>query len=125
MSFRVEISVEDSRHACKLQRVVQYSGRMAKKAKLLRSRVIYRGPVFTVTSDRVLEPAGITARRDLVRHQGSVVVMAVEDSGREPRVLLVRQYRHAAGRYLWELPAGRIDKGETKLAAARRELLEE
>jgi ADP-ribose pyrophosphatase len=98
---------------------------MAKKAKLLRSRVIYRGPVFTVTSDRVLEPAGITARRDLVRHQGSVVVLAVEDRGGEPRVLLVRQYRHAAGRYLWELPAGRIDKGESKLAAARRELLEE
>jgi ADP-ribose pyrophosphatase len=98
---------------------------MAKKAKLLESRVVYRGPVFSVTTDRVLEPSGIAARRDMVRHQGSVVVLPVDDSGREPRVLLVRQYRHAAGRSLWELPAGRIDEGESKLAAAKRELLEE
>jgi ADP-ribose pyrophosphatase len=98
---------------------------MAKKAKLLRSRVIYRGPVFSVTTDQVLEPSGITARRDMVRHQGSVVIMPVDDSGSESRVLLVRQYRHAAGRSLWELPAGRIDEGESRLAAAKRELLEE
>lgn len=98
---------------------------MAKKAKLLRSRVVYHGPVFTVTSDHVREPSGITARRDMVRHPGSVVIMAVDDSGRAPRVLLVRQYRHAAGQYLWEFPAGRIDQGESSLTAARRELLEE
>lgn len=98
---------------------------MAKKAKLLSSRVVYRGPVFSVTTDQVREPSGITARRDMVRHQGSVVVMPVDDSRREPRVLLVRQYRHAAQRYLWELPAGRIDQGESSLAAGKRELLEE
>jgi ADP-ribose pyrophosphatase len=54
-----------------------------------------------------------------------VVVLAVDDSKRVPRVLLERQYRHAAGDYLWELPAGRIDPGEQELKAARRELLEE
>lgn len=64
-------------------------------------------------------------RRDLIHHSGSVVVLAVDHAGRVPRVLLERQYRHAANDYLWELPAGRIDPGEPELKAARRELLEE
>ena len=64
-------------------------------------------------------------RRDLVHHSGSVVVLAVDDSRSVPRVLLERQYRHAAGDYLWELPAGRIDPGENELKAAQRELIEE
>jgi ADP-ribose pyrophosphatase len=54
-----------------------------------------------------------------------VVVLAVDERGGEPRVLLARQYRHAAGAPLWELPAGRIDHGESALAGAKRELLEE
>ncbi len=65
------------------------------------------------------------ARRDIIHHSGSVVVLAVDDSGATPRVLLERQYRHAATDYLWELPAGRIDPGEQELKAAQRELLEE
>jgi ADP-ribose pyrophosphatase len=81
--------------------------------------------VFWVTTDHVQEPGGVTARRDLIHHSGSVVVLAVDDSRATPRVLLERQYRHAAGDYLWELPAGRIDPGENDLAAAKRELLEE
>ena len=88
-------------------------------------RVVYRGPVFYVTSDRVREPGGITVRRDMVRHPGSVVIMAVDESAREPRILLARQYRYAAGGPIWELPAGRIDEGESELAAAKRELEEE
>jgi ADP-ribose pyrophosphatase len=96
-----------------------------KKARLLSSRTVYRGPVFWVTTDQVQEPGGVRARRDLIHHSGSVVVLAVEDSGRAPRILLERQYRHAAGDYLWELPAGRIDPGEKELKAAQRELLEE
>jgi ADP-ribose pyrophosphatase len=93
--------------------------------KILSSKVIYQGPVFSVTTDRVLEPSGIQVRRDVVRHQGSVVVLVVDDTASEPRVLLARQYRHAAGKFLWELPAGRIDEGEEPLAGAKRELLEE
>jgi ADP-ribose pyrophosphatase len=95
------------------------------KARLVSSRTVYRGPVFWVTTDHVKEPGGVTARRDVIHHSGSVVVLAVDDSRATPRVLLERQYRHAAGDYLWELPAGRIDPGENDLAAAKRELLEE
>lgn len=95
------------------------------KARLVSSRTVYRGPVFWVTTDHVEEPGGVRARRDLIHHSGSVVVLAVDNSGATPRVLLERQYRHAAGDYLWELPAGRIDPGEQELKAAQRELLEE
>jgi ADP-ribose diphosphatase len=103
---------------------------MAKAASLprvevLSSREAYRGPVFRVTTDEVLEPSGVRVRRDIVRHTGSVVVLAVDESSRTPRVLIEKQYRHAAGRYLYELPAGRIDEGEKALEAAQRELLEE
>jgi ADP-ribose pyrophosphatase len=94
------------------------------KARVLSSREVYKGPAFRVTADEVLEPSGVRARRDIVRHSGSVVILAVED-GSEPRILLERQYRHAARQLLWELPAGRIDEGENDLTAARRELLEE
>jgi ADP-ribose pyrophosphatase len=94
-------------------------------AKVLSSNTSFKGKVFSVTSDKVIEPNGVTATRDVVRHSGSVVVLAVDDSGREPRVLLERQYRYAAGDYLWEVPAGRIDEGERPLAAGKRELREE
>ena len=96
-----------------------------KKERIVSSRTVYRGPVFSVTTDQVEEPNGVRARRDVIHHSGSVVVLAVDDSTATPRVLLERQYRHAATDYLWELPAGRIDSGEHELKAAQRELLEE
>jgi ADP-ribose diphosphatase len=101
-------------------------GSKKSKARVVSSKTVYRGPVFSVTTDYVKEP-GIAKplRRDMVRHQGSVVVLAVEERGGEPRVLLARQYRHAVGAPLWELPAGRIDPGESTLAGAKRELREE
>jgi ADP-ribose pyrophosphatase len=95
------------------------------KARVLSRKLVYRGPVFWITSERVEEPTGVRALREVVRHTGSVVVLATEENGAEPLVLLERQYRHAAESFLWELPAGRIDKGEKALAAAKRELLEE
>jgi ADP-ribose pyrophosphatase len=96
-----------------------------KKARLLSSTTPYGGPVFWVTSDQVLEPSGVRVRRDVVRHSGSVVILAVDETSHTARVLLERQYRHAAGKFLYELPAGRIDEGENELKAAKRELLEE
>jgi ADP-ribose pyrophosphatase len=95
------------------------------RARLVSSRTVYRGPVFWVTADHIIEPGGIKVRRDLIHHSGSVVVLAVDDSRSTPRVLLERQYRHAANDYLWEIPAGRIDPGENELQAAKRELIEE
>ena len=107
-----------------------YSDGMAKspsasKARLVSSRTVYRGPVFWVTTDHVVEPGGVKVRRDLIHHSGSVVVLAVDDSGKTPRILMEHQYRHAAKDFLWELPAGRIDPGEQELRAAKRELIEE
>ena len=64
--------------------------------KVLSSKVVYQGKVFKVTSDKVKEPNGITAIRDVIRHSGSVVILPVDESGDEPRVLLERQYRYAA-----------------------------
>jgi ADP-ribose pyrophosphatase len=96
------------------------------KARIISSREVYHGPAFRVTADEVLEPSGVRTRRDTVHHSGSVVILAIEEEGgSEPRLLLERQYRHAARQMLWELPAGRIDEGENDLAAAKRELLEE
>jgi ADP-ribose pyrophosphatase len=96
-----------------------------KTARVISSQTVYRGPVFSVSTDDVQEPNGVRARRDVIHHSGSVVVLAVDDSAATPRILLERQYRHAASGYLWELPAGRIDPGEHELKAAKRELLEE
>ncbi|MGB2887533.1 MAG: NUDIX hydrolase [Candidatus Acidiferrales bacterium] len=86
------------------------------------SRTVYAGRVFSVRRDRVIEPGGVEATRDVVVHPGSVVVMPVFPGG---RILMIRQYRHSVGRFLWELVAGRIDRGESPLTAARRELAEE
>ena len=111
--------------------MARYSVGMAKKktgnssARVLSSKEVYRGPVFWVTSDRVVEPGNIEVRRDIVRHPGSVVVLAVDDRGKEPLILLEVQYRYTVGGQIRELPAGRIDPGETELAGAKRELLEE
>lgn len=92
------------------------------RARVLKSETMYAGPVFGVRKDRVVEPGGVTVIRDVVTHSGSVVLLPLFDDG---RVLLVRQYRHAVGSYLWELVAGRIEPRESPLAAAKRELLEE
>jgi ADP-ribose pyrophosphatase len=91
-------------------------------AKILRSEIIYKGPVFGVRRDEVLEPGGVRAIREVITHPGSVVVLPVLPDG---RILLIRQYRHATRQYLWELVAGRIDSGENVLHAAARELMEE
>lgn len=85
-------------------------------------KTVYKGPVFSIESGTLREPGGVRARRDIIRHSGSVAVLPVHDDG---RVVLIRQYRCAYEKQVIELPAGRIDKGETALQAAKRELSEE
>jgi ADP-ribose pyrophosphatase len=96
-----------------------------KQVQVLSSKVVHKAPVFQVTTDEIIEPSGVQVRRDIIRHPGSVVVLALDETKRTPSVLLIRQYRYAANQYMWELPAGRIDDGEDALTAAKRELAEE
>ncbi len=90
--------------------------------KLISSKEILRTPIFWITEDHALDPSGFEIHRAIVQHHGSAVMMPVNEKN---HVLLVRQYRLPARKYLWELPAGRLDEGETALQAAKRELKEE
>lgn len=101
--------------------------RLPGKVKLISSKISYKGPLFNVHTDYVQEPEGAPSRRDVIRHSGSVVVLPVdeEENPKDPIIILERQYRHAAGIYLWELPAGRKEPEERALPAAKRELIEE
>jgi ADP-ribose pyrophosphatase len=101
-------------------------------AEVLRSDVVYDGRLFQVLKEEVREPNGHVGEKEIIRHNGSVVILAADaPSGKkkrsksDPILVMERQYRHAAGQYLWELPAGRIEPGEDRLPAARRELAEE
>ena len=89
---------------------------------LLGTQAIYRGRTFAVDIDEVTLPNGRTVTLDVVRHRGSVVLLPMEDDG---RVVLVRQYRYALDRWIWELPAGSLDAGEAPADAAARECHEE
>lgn len=90
--------------------------------KLVSSKELLRTKIFWVTEDNAVDPGGFEIKRAIVQHQGSAVMMAIDEKG---RILLVKQYRLPARQYLWELPAGRLDPGETPLKAAKRELEEE
>lgn len=92
------------------------------KAKILSSKIVFRGKVFGVRRDLVAEPGGLRVSREVITHPGSVVVLPVFRDG---RILMIRQYRHATQQFLWELVAGRIDHRETVKHAAARELKEE
>src|SRR6516225_9329541 len=98
------------------------------KEKLISSKVVYQGPLFRVLHDKLIEPGGKKSERDIIRHNGSVVILAIDKSKKnkkDPWIVMERQYRHAAGRFLWEVPAGKLDPGEDALAGAQRELEEE
>jgi ADP-ribose pyrophosphatase len=97
------------------------------KPRLISSKIAYKGKVFSVVTDKVEEPGGRINTRDVIRHNGSVVILAVDESKNpsDPEIVFERQYRHAAGLTLIELPAGRVEPHEAPLAAAKRELIEE
>jgi ADP-ribose pyrophosphatase len=91
--------------------------------KIISSKEVYTCRLFSVTEEQAVDKkTKFEIKRSVVRHNGSAVMMAVDE---KKRILLVRQYRLPAGKMLWELPAGKVDEGETPLEAARRELIEE
>ena len=103
------------------------AGMTPEKAEVLSSEVVYEGPLFRVHHDKIIEPGGLQSERDIIRHNGSVVILAMDKSKnrKDPWIVMERQYRHAANQFLWELPAGKLDAGEDPLAGAKRELAEE
>lgn len=87
---------------------------------------VYHGRIISVDLDAVRFPDGSVGTLEMIRHPGaSAVVPLLGEPGGDPEVLLIRQYRYAAEGYLYEVPAGRLDPGESPAACARRELQEE
>jgi ADP-ribose pyrophosphatase len=100
---------------------------VAERATVVSSEVVYTGPLFRVLHDKIVEPGGVKNERDVIRHNGSVVILAIDNTKnrKNPWIVMERQYRHAANQFLWELPAGKIEPGEDPLEGAKRELAEE
>jgi ADP-ribose pyrophosphatase len=90
--------------------------------ELLSTRVVHAGRIFQVLRDRLRLPSGLEVEIEVVEHSGAVAIAALDAQG---RLALVRQYRHPASDWLVEIPAGRVEEGEDRLAAAKRELEEE
>ena len=95
---------------------------MPARLRVLKSRTIYEGKVIRVKLDDIVEPGGVEARREVVCHPGSIVILPILP---DERIVLVRQYRYPTRQRLWELVAGGMERGETVRQSARRELLEE
>jgi ADP-ribose pyrophosphatase len=92
------------------------------RVELLSTRVVHAGRIFEVLRDRLRLPSGLEVEIEVVAHSGAVAIAALDEQG---RLALVRQYRHPASDWLVEVPAGRVEEGEDRLAAAQRELEEE
>jgi ADP-ribose diphosphatase len=90
--------------------------------KIISSIEKYTNRLFNVSEEHAIDPDGFEIKRSIVHHRGSAVMMPVDD---RKRILLVRQFRLPAQRFLWELPAGTVDEGEKPLQTAKRELKEE
>ena len=116
--------VSKTKNAKKVTEKKSAAGRPVKRSS---AKVVFKGKVFSVFRDEVIEPTGVKNVREVIRHNGSVVILAVDESKNpaDPDVILERQYRHAARQFLLELPAGRVEPGESTLAAAKREMIEE
>lgn len=122
----LKTSEKDSKRP-KIKVLKELPDRSQEKSSVVSSRLSYEGPLFKVFTEQVREPNGKESRRDVIRHNGSVVILAVDSSKskKDPLIILEQQYRHAAGQYLVELPAGKLEAGEDSLEGAKRELIEE
>ena len=102
-------------------------GAPSNRASTLSSRRVYEGRVLNLDIDQVRFPDRSTGTLELIRHSGAAAVLPFLDplDAPDPRILLIRQYRYAADRFLYEIPAGRLEPGEAPLDCARRELQEE
>jgi len=132
----VEMARKSAKKAKKVKKGKVKAGKTAAKierAKVLSSEVVFQCSQFKVLHDKLIEPGGRENERDVIRHNGSVVILALDNSKKkgnsknkkDPWIVMERQYRHAAQQYLWELPAGKIEPGEDPLEAGKRELAEE
>lgn len=92
------------------------------RVEVLGSQRVYQGRIFDLVRESVRLPSGLRQELDFVDHPGAVAIAALDERG---ELLAVRQYRHAIGAWLLEIPAGRLERGESPLEAARRELEEE
>ncbi|MGQ9760070.1 MAG: NUDIX domain-containing protein [Candidatus Methanomethylicaceae archaeon] len=89
--------------------------------KVLRSEVAFSGKLIKVRVDHILLPGGKVTKREVILHRGAVAILGVDGD----RILMIQQYRHAAGKVMWEIPAGTLEEGEDPLECAKRELIEE
>ncbi len=101
--------------------------RGGKPTNQLDRRELYKGKIFTLDKDTARFPDGSQSDFDIVRHPGAAAVVPFlsDPDGEEPQVLLLRQFRYAADGYIYEIPAGRLDAGESPADCAARELKEE
>jgi len=90
--------------------------------KVNHRHTIRRGRVFDITVENVTLANGFTVDLEVIRHPGAAAIVPMMDDG---RVVMLKQYRHAAGQHMWEIPAGTLNGREAPLKCARRELMEE
>lgn len=90
--------------------------------KVHKTTSLYKGKIFDVVLEKVTLPNGAVKDREIVRHSGASAMVPLLDDG---RVVLIKQYRHAVGEFVWEIPAGTLEPDEAPMECARRELVEE
>ena len=93
-----------------------------KNTKINRSETVYQGRIFRLVKENVTLENGVTTDLDIIRHPGAAAIVPAYEYD---KIVLIKQYRHAIGEYVWEIPAGTFDGEEDPLECAKRELLEE